>query len=75
MKLEPLTPECKEQNERADQLRKLLEDAVIFYRHQLTQTEPGLKALAYLDRKTRYHSKDCRNLGDWDMRRKAGIQP
>ena len=48
VKLEPLTPERKEQNERADQLRKLLEDAVIFYRHQLTQTEPGLKALEYL---------------------------
>lgn len=48
VKLEPLTPEHKEQNERADQLRKLLEDLVIFYRHQLTQTEPGLKALEYL---------------------------
>jgi DNA primase len=48
VKLEPLTPERMEQNDRADQLRKLLEDAVIFYRHQLTQTEPGLKALEYL---------------------------
>ncbi|MDP2964509.1 MAG: DNA primase [Pelolinea sp.] len=48
VKLEPPTPERKEQNERADQLRKLLEDAVIFYRHQLTQTEPGLNALEYL---------------------------
>ena len=48
VKLEPLTPERKEQTERAGQLRKLLEDVVIFYRHQLTQTEPGLKALEYL---------------------------
>jgi DNA primase len=48
VKLEPLAPEYKEQNEHADQLRKLLEDAVIFYRHQLTQTEPGKSALEYL---------------------------
>ena len=51
VKLEPLTPEFKEKNERADQLRKLLEDAVIFYRHQLTQTEPGKETLRYLTEK------------------------
>ena len=51
VKLEPLTPEFKEKNERADQLRKLLEDAVTFYRHQLTQTEPGKETLAYLTEK------------------------
>ena len=51
VKLEPLTPEYKEQNERVNQLRKLLEDAVIFYRHQLTQTEPGKKAQDYLTEK------------------------
>ncbi len=48
VKLEPLTPQNKEQDERAEQLRRLLEEAVIFYRHQLTQTEPGNKALEYL---------------------------
>ena len=51
VQLEPLTPEYKEKNERADQLRKVLEDAVIFYRHQLTQTEPGIKTLDYLTEK------------------------
>ena len=51
VKLEPLTPEFKEKNERADLLRKLLEDAVIFYRHQLTQTVPGKEVLEYLTEK------------------------
>jgi len=51
VRLEPLTPEFKEKNERADQLRKLLEDAVIFYRSQLTQTEPGKSTLSYLTEK------------------------
>src|SRR4030066_1020316 len=48
VKLEQLTPQNKEQDERAEQLRRLLEEAVMFYRHQLTQTEPGNKALEYL---------------------------
>ena len=51
VKLEPLTPQNKEQDEHAEQLRRLLEEVVIFYRHQLTQTEPGNKALEYLTEK------------------------
>lgn len=63
VKLEPLTPEHKEQNERAGQLRKLLEDVVIFYRHQLTQTEPGLKALEYLVEKRGITQKTAETWG------------
>ena len=48
VKLEPLTPQRLEQNERAGQLRRVLEDAVLFYRHELTQTEAGLQTLTYL---------------------------
>lgn len=48
VKLEPLTPQRVEQNERSEHLRKLLEDAVMFYRSQLTSTDPGRQALAYL---------------------------
>ena len=48
VRLEPLTPQRKEQNERSEYLRKLLEDAVIFYRAQLTTTDAGRQALAYL---------------------------
>jgi DNA primase len=48
VKLEPLTPQRAEQNERSEHLRKLLEDAVMFYRSQLTSTDPGRQALAYL---------------------------
>ncbi len=48
VKLEPLTPQRVEQNERSEHLRKLLEDAVMFYRSQLTSTDPGRQTLAYL---------------------------
>ena len=48
VKLEPLTPQREKENERDVQLRKLLEEAVVFYRHQLTQTEEGKEALAFL---------------------------
>jgi len=51
VRLEPLTPQRKEQTERAEQLGRLLEDAVIFYRSQLLQTEPGRLAMAYLEEK------------------------
>jgi len=46
--LEPLTPEQKEKQEEHERLRRLLEDAVQFYRHNLTQTEAGGMALSYL---------------------------
>lgn len=48
VRLEPLTPQRKEEMERSDQLRRLLDDAVIFYRSQILQTEAGQKAMAYL---------------------------
>ena len=48
VKLEPLTPQRMEQNERSEHLRKLLEDAVTFYRSQLISTDPGRQALGYL---------------------------
>ncbi len=51
VKLTPLTPQKAEENERQTQLRKLLEEAVIFYRHQLTQTEAGQEAKNYLEKR------------------------
>jgi len=51
IQLEPLTPQKIERNEREDYLRKLLEEAVIFYRHQLMSTDAGKKARAYLREK------------------------
>jgi len=48
VRLEPLTPQRKEEMARSDQLRRLLDDAVIFYRSQILQTEAGRKALEYL---------------------------
>ena len=48
IELQPLTPQAKDQNERADLLRKILEEAVIFYRHHLRNSEAGLKAQEYL---------------------------
>jgi len=51
IQLEPLTPQKIERNEREDFLRKLLEEAVIFYRHQLMNTDAGKKARVYLREK------------------------
>jgi len=51
IQLEPLTPQKIERNEREDYLRKLLEEAVIFYRHQLMSTDAGKKARDYLREK------------------------
>jgi DNA primase len=62
VKLTPLTPQRVEENERDVQLRKLLEEAVVFYRHQLTQTEEGQEAQAYL-KKTRHQTRNRRSLG------------
>jgi DNA primase len=46
--LEPVTPKKKEENEYIEKLRSILEDAVIFFRHHLTQTENGRQTLSYL---------------------------
>lgn len=51
VKLTPLTPQRAEENERHTQLRKLLEEAVVFYRYQLTQTEAGKQARAYVEKR------------------------
>lgn len=51
IQLEPLTPEKVEQDERATELQKLLEDTVTFYRSQLLQTEAGREAAKYLSEK------------------------
>jgi DNA primase len=51
IQLEPLTPQKKEQNERSEYLRKILEEAVVFFRHQLLNTEEGQKARVYLHEK------------------------
>ena len=51
IELEPLTPQKKEENERAELLRTILEEAVVFYRHQLLNTEKGGEAGQYLIKK------------------------
>lgn len=48
IELQPLTPQAAEQNERADLLRKILEETIVFYRHQLRTTDAGKKAQEYL---------------------------
>ena len=51
VKLEPLTPQKKEENKQAEILRHLLEEAVTFYRYHLLQTDAGKEALNYLQTK------------------------
>jgi len=49
--LEPLTPQKKEHEDRLDTLRSILEQAVVFYQHHLTQTPAGKPALDYLHKR------------------------
>jgi len=51
IELKPLTPEALEEQEEGERLRSLLEEAVIFYRHNLINTEAGKIAQDYLDRR------------------------
>ncbi|NMC55133.1 MAG: DNA primase [Chloroflexi bacterium] len=51
VELEPQTPERQEHDDHLDRLRNLLEEAVIFYRHQLLQSEAGAPARAYLQKR------------------------
>ncbi|HEY60300.1 MAG TPA: DNA primase [Anaerolineae bacterium] len=51
VKLEPLTPQKKEENKLIVKLQRSLEESVTFYRHQLLQTDAGKKALTYLQSK------------------------
>ncbi len=48
IKLEAYTPEKKEENEQAEHLRQLMEEAVIFYHSHLLQSSGGKAALQYL---------------------------
>ncbi|HOJ00274.1 MAG TPA: DNA primase [Anaerolineaceae bacterium] len=51
--LEPLTPKKQEENAYEEKLHGILEEALIFFRHHLAQTEKGRAALAYLtDKRT-----------------------
>ena len=51
VELKPQTPERKAEDERADKLRELLEESVIFYRHHLLSTPDGAQALAYVEKR------------------------
>jgi DNA primase len=48
IQLQTYTPEQEAQREENERLRDLLEDAVIFFRHQLMKTEAGVPVLNYL---------------------------
>jgi DNA primase len=48
IELQPLTSAAKEENERSEVLRKILEETVVFYRHQLRNTDAGHTAQEYL---------------------------
>ena len=48
VELQPQTEEQKDQDEQYNRLHQLLDEAVIFYRHQLVQTPAGSSALNYL---------------------------
>ena len=48
VQLRTLTPQEAEVKDTHERLRELLEDAVTFYRHKLTQTDMGKKAQEYL---------------------------
>ena len=49
--LVPLTPQREAEEEKYERLRTLLEEAVTFFRHHLTQTPAGEPALAYLKKR------------------------
>ncbi len=51
VELKPQTPERKAEEERADKLRELLEESVIFFRHHLLSTPNGAQALAYVEKR------------------------
>jgi DNA primase len=51
VQLKPFTPQDQEAAEEGDRLRQLLEEVVIFYRHQLINTPPGKVALEYLHKR------------------------
>ncbi|MBN2258556.1 MAG: DNA primase [Anaerolineaceae bacterium] len=48
IQLQPITPEQHAADEAGERQRQILDDAVIFYRHQLANTPDGQRALEYL---------------------------
>ncbi len=54
---EPVTPKKKEEDEYIEKLRSILEEAVIFFRYHLTQTENGKQTLSYLKQNRRLNDK------------------
>jgi DNA primase len=48
VQLRPPTPQEQEAAEEHDRLRQLLEEVVVYYRHQMTSTPAGQEAQAYL---------------------------
>jgi len=51
VELKPLTPEAQEEQEENERLRQLLDEAVIYYQHNLLQTDAGKIALSYLEKR------------------------
>ena len=49
--LKPLTPEAIEEKEESERLRGLLEEAVVYYRHNLINTDASKVALTYLEKR------------------------
>jgi DNA primase len=49
--LEAPSPQRQEEEDKYERLRALLEDAVVYYRHQLNQSPPGKDAQAYLEKR------------------------
>ena len=52
VELKPLTPQAQEEQEESERLRLLLDEAVIYYQHNLLQTEAGKIALSYLEKRS-----------------------
>jgi DNA primase len=49
--LKPLTPQAQEEKEEGERLRSLLEEAVLFYQHNLQESPAGQMAREYLQRR------------------------
>lgn len=49
--LKPLTPQAKEELEEGERLRELLEEAVVYYHHQLLHSDAGQAAVEYLKKR------------------------
>jgi DNA primase len=74
VQLRPQTPADEEREETHQKLRELLEAALVFYRHHLTQTEDGASVLSYLhDRAFTDETLEIFEIGyspnSWDLTR------